>query len=158
VATNDMLLKLDGVVGESHDVTLKDHIELVSWSWGMLSPTDMSTGHVAAKAKVDDFKIIKRVDRSSPVLIKYLKENTIVKKGRLIVRKAGGSESLPYYEVEFTNVRVTSFRTNTENTEVTETVTLAFETANFKYTPQAQTGAKGGGSVEYTVSAYGPER
>jgi type VI secretion system secreted protein Hcp len=151
-----MLLKLDGVTGESLDAQHKDFIDLVSWSWGMLSPTDVSTGYQTAKTKVDEFKIVKRVDRSSPVLIQYLKENTIVKKGRVIVRKAGGSDALTYYEIEFKNVRLTSFRTQTDNTEVMETVTLAFETATFKYTPQAQTGAKGGGTVEYTVSAYAP--
>jgi type VI protein secretion system component Hcp len=61
---------------------------------------------------------------------------------------------LPYYEIEFKNLRVTSFKTHAENMELVETVTFAFETANFKYTPQSSTGAKGGGTVEYTVPAY----
>jgi type VI secretion system secreted protein Hcp len=154
VATSDMLLQLAGVAGESADTKLKDFIDLVSWSWGMVSPTDGSTGQAYAKAKIEDFKINKRADRSSPVFIQYLRENTIVKSGKLIVRKAGGADSLPYYEIEFTNLRVTSFRTSTEDSAVVETVTLAFETAKFKYTPQSSTGAKGGGVVEYTVSAY----
>jgi hypothetical protein len=38
--------------------------------------------------------------------------------------------------------------------ELQETLTFAFETATFKYTPQSKTGAKGGGVVEYTVNAY----
>jgi type VI secretion system secreted protein Hcp len=154
VATSDMLLQLAGVVGESSDVRNKEFIDVASWSWGMVSPTDVSTGHAYAKAKVEDFKIIKRADRSSPVLIQYLKENTIVKNGKLIVRKAGGADPLPYYEIDFTNIRVTSFRTHTEDMALIETVTLAFESAKFKYIPQSSTGAKGGGTVEYTVSAY----
>ena len=149
-----MLLQLAGVTGESSDAKLKDHIDLTSWSWGMLSPTDVSTGHAAAKAKIEDFKIVKRADRSSPVLIQYLHKNVIVANGKLIVRKAGGAESLPYYEIEFKNLRVTSFRTQTETSELLETVTFAFENATFKYIPQSSTGAKGGGTVEYTVSAY----
>jgi hypothetical protein len=60
-----MLLQLAGVTGESSDAKLKDHIDLTSWSWGMLSPTDVSTGHAAARAKIEDFKIVKRADRSS---------------------------------------------------------------------------------------------
>jgi type VI secretion system secreted protein Hcp len=149
-----MLLQLAGVVGESRDNIYKDFIDLVSWSWGMLSPTDMSTGQAYAKTKVDDFKIVKRADRSSPVLIQYLRENTIMKTGRLLVRKAGGMESLAYYEIEFKNLRVTAFNTHTEDMDVRETVAFAFETATFKYTPQSATGAKGGGVVEYTVNAY----
>jgi type VI secretion system secreted protein Hcp len=148
-----MALQLAGVVGESSDVKNKEFIDVASWSWGMVSPTDVSTGHASAKAKVEDFKIVKRADRSSPVLIQFLKENAIVKTGKLIVRKAGG-DPLPYYEIEFTNLRVTSFRTHTEDMTLVETVTLAFETAKFKYIPQSSTGAKGGGTVEYTASAY----
>jgi type VI protein secretion system component Hcp len=76
----------------------------------------------------------------------------------LLVRKAGGAESLTYYEIEFKNLRVTSFSTSTEGESLLETVTFAFETATFKYIPQSSTGAKGGGTVEYTVSAYGVDK
>jgi type VI secretion system secreted protein Hcp len=158
----DMLLSLAGIQGESQDAEHKDHIDVVSWSWGMVSPTNMSTGQPHAKAQVHDFKIVKRADRSSPVLIKYLKENTVIPKGKLFVRKAGG-ETLSYYEIEFKNLRITGFNTSFDNSSgpgsrmdvaVRESVTLAFETATFKYIPQSKTGAKGGGTVEYTVSAY----
>jgi type VI secretion system secreted protein Hcp len=149
-----MLLQLAGVVGESHDADHKEFIDLVSWSWGMLSPTDVSTGQPYAKAKVENFTIVKRADRSSPVLIQYLKQNTVVKTGKLIVRKAGGADKLNYYEVEFKNLRVTSFSAHSDDADLTETITLAFELATFKYTPQSEKGAKGGGQVEYTVNAY----
>jgi type VI secretion system secreted protein Hcp len=152
--TGDMLLQLQGVTGESSDAKHKDFIELESWSWSMLSPTDVSTGHAHAKVKIEHFKIVKRADRSSPVLIQYLQQNVIVKSGKLIVRKAGGPDALPYYEIEFKNLRVTSFSTQTEKENVLETVTFAFETATFKYIPQSETGAKGGGTVEYTVKAH----
>ncbi len=153
-----MLLQLAGVVGESHDAEHKEFIDVVSWSWGMTSPTDVSTGQPFAKAKVDNFKIVKRADRSSPVFMQYLKQNTVIKTGKMLVRKAGGSGKLTYFEVEFKNLRVTSFATVSNNEDLTETVTLAFEHATFKYTQQSATGAKGGGQVEYTVSAYDPER
>jgi len=157
-----MLLQLAGIQGESLDAEHKDHIDVVAWSWGMVSPTNMSTGQPYAKVQVNDFKIVKRADRSSPVLIQYLKENNVIKTGKLFVRKAGGPEALSYYEIEFKNIRVTSFNAGFDNSGsdaksdvgVRETVTLAFETATFKYTPQAKSGAKGGGQVEYTVYAY----
>jgi type VI secretion system secreted protein Hcp len=154
MATGDMLLQLAGVTGESSDVKHKDFIDLVSFSWDMSSPTDLSTGQPYAKTKIEDFRIVKRADRSTPVLIQYLYTNTVIKTGRVIVRKAGGSDPLTYYEIEFKNLRVTSFRTETEKEEVTEQVTLGFETATFKYTPQSATGAKGGGVVESTITAY----
>jgi type VI secretion system secreted protein Hcp len=149
-----MLLQLAGVTGESSDAKHKDFIDLVSWSWSMLSPTDVSTGHPHAKTKIEHFKIVKRADRSSPVLIQYLQQNVIVKTGKMIVRKAGGPDALPYYEIDFKNLRVTSFSTQTDNEQVVETVTFAFETATFRYIPQSEAGGKGGGTVEYTVIAH----
>jgi type VI secretion system secreted protein Hcp len=153
-----MLLQLAGVQGESSDAKLKDHIDVVSWTWGIMSPTNVGTGQAREKRKIDDFTIVKRTDRSSPVLIQYLSQNTVIKTGKLMVRKAGGAESLTYYEIEFKNLRVTSFSTSTEGESLLETVTFAFETATFKYIPQSSTGAKGGGTVEYTVSAYGVDK
>ena len=155
MATGDMLLQLAGVTGESSDVKHKDFIDLVSWSWDMLSPTNVSTGQPFAKTKIEDFRVVKRADRSTPVLIQYLYQNTVMKTGHLLVRKAGGPDPLTYYEVEFKNLRVTSFSTQTEKDEVVEKVSFAFETATFRYTPQSATGAKGGGVVEYTITAYG---
>jgi type VI secretion system secreted protein Hcp len=149
-----MLLQLAGVTGESSDVKHKDFIDLVSWSWDMSSPTSVSTGQPYAKTKIEDFRIVKRTDRSTPVLIQYLSQNTVMKTGHLLVRKAGGADPLTYYEIEFKNLRVTSFSAATEKEDVLERVSFAFETATFKYTPQASTGAKGGGVVEYTVTAY----
>jgi type VI secretion system secreted protein Hcp len=61
-----MLLQLAGVGGESHDADHKDFIDLLSWSWGMVSPTDLSTGQPFAKAKVDNFKVVKRADPVRP--------------------------------------------------------------------------------------------
>lgn len=158
MSSGDMLLQLAGVQGESHDAKLKDHIDLVSWTWGMMSPRDVSTGHASAKMKIEDFTIVKRTDRSSPVFIQYLSQNTVIKSGKLKVRKAGGAESLTYYEIEFKNLRVTSFSTSTEGESLLETVTFAFETATFRYTPQSGTGAKGGGVVEYTITAHGVDK
>lgn len=152
--SGDMLLQLAGVTGESSDVKHKDFIDLVSWSWSMSSPSDLSTGHTSAKTRVDHFKIVKRADRSSPVLIQYLYTNFVVKTGKLLVRKAGGPDALTYYEIEFKNLRVSSFSTQTEKEEVLEQVSFAFETATFRYIPQSATGAKGGGTVEYTVAAH----
>jgi type VI secretion system secreted protein Hcp len=149
-----MLLQLAGVIGESSDAAHKEFIDVLSWSWGMVSPTDVSTGHASAKAKVEDFKIVKRADRSSPVLIQYLSQNVVVKTGKLLVRKAGGADPLTYYEIEFKNLRVSSFKTSSEGEALTETVTFAFESATFRYIPQASTGAKGGGTVEYTGAAH----
>ena len=53
MASGDMLLQLAGVVGESSDTKHKEFIELTSWSWGMLAPDYLSTGHVAGKASED---------------------------------------------------------------------------------------------------------
>ena len=51
MATSDMLLQLAGVVGESSDVKNKEFIDVASRSWGTVSPTDVSTGHVTGRRR-----------------------------------------------------------------------------------------------------------
>jgi type VI secretion system secreted protein Hcp len=154
VAIADMFLKLDGVTGEAHDADHKDEIEVMSWAWGMAASTDVGTGQISGKAKIKSLSVNKRADRSTPTLIGMLKTNAILKKGSLTVRKAGGPDPLTYYEILLEKVRVVSFDTSTQNTELMETVTLAFEKATFKYTPQGAKGGAGTGTNEYTVDAY----
>ena len=156
MATGDMLLQLAGVTGESSDAKHKDFIDLVSWSWGMLSPTDVSTGQrVREGEESSDFKIVKRADRSSPVLIQYLKaehDREDRAPDRAQGRRRRSADVLRNRVQEPPGDVVQHAHGGAWSSS--RRVTFAFETATFKYTPQSATGAKGGGTVEYTVDAY----
>jgi type VI secretion system secreted protein Hcp len=157
VAHGDMLLHLAGITGETQDAEHKGCMDVDSWSWGMQSPSDMVTGSPIGRAKVNNLKVVKRVDKSSPTLIQYLKQNTVMKKGRLLVRKAGGNPFV-YYEINLENVRLTELTTSSEKEELVETLSLSFARATFKYTPQNAQGGPASGTNEYTVDAYDEEK
>jgi type VI secretion system secreted protein Hcp len=160
----DMFLKLKNpdVSGEATDAEHKGEIDVVSWSWGIQSPRDVSTGMAAAKFKLNELLIVKRIDRSSPVLMQLAKYNKVVEVATLTLRKAGTTQ-LTFFTVELKNARVTAVNVQCENsvaamsTEVVERVNLGFDHVTVTYTPQGPTGAKGGGDVTFEADAYSPE-
>ncbi|MBI4329217.1 MAG: type VI secretion system tube protein Hcp [Chloroflexi bacterium] len=135
----DMFLKLGDIKGESTDKKHEGWIEVLSYSWGVSQPASAtatgaaSTGAVTAeKASFQDFTIVKRLDKASPLLMltcargERLPEVTIqlaeAQRGGLAFMKytmsdclissvkpggsAQGGESLPLEEVSFSFVKV----------------------------------------------------
>jgi type VI secretion system secreted protein Hcp len=152
VAIADMFLKMAGVTGEAGDEDHKGEIEVVSWSWGMESPTSI-TGQAKGKARLTELTVIKRVDISTPTLMTFLRNNKLTPTATLTVRKAG-TKPLEYLKVDLTNVRVTAIKTDTQGPELLDRVQLGFTKIRVTYTPQQSgTGAKGGGDVQFEADA-----
>jgi type VI secretion system secreted protein Hcp len=157
----DMFLKMKNpdVTGEATDVDHKGEIDVVSWSWGIQSPRDVATGKAAAKFKLNEVVIVKRIDRASPVLMQLAKHNKPVEVVTLTLRKSGSTQ-LTFLIVELKNARVTSVNVQCENTvaavstDIVERVNLGFDHVTITYTPQASTGGKGGGDVVFEADSY----
>jgi type VI secretion system secreted protein Hcp len=157
----DIYLKVKNpdVTGEAADSDHKGEIEVVSWSWGIEGSTDVATGMAAAKPKLTELRIVKRIDRSSPVIMNLVKSNKVADTATLTMRKAGGTQ-LPFFVIELKKVRFTSVKLESindvtkPNTEMVERVNLGFEHVTVTYTPQSATGAKGGGDVTFDADAY----
>ncbi len=147
-----MFLKMQGVAGESGDAEHKGEVEVVSWSWGMQAPAAIAGAH-AGKSTLSELRIVKRVDHSSPTLMKYLRWNKLVSLATLTVRKAGKTP-LEYFKIELENVRVTSLTVESEATELVERVHLGFSKVRVTYPPQDATGAKGGGANVFETDAH----
>ena len=81
----DMFLKLKNpdVTGEATDAEHKGEIDVVSWSWGIQGSRDVATGTAAAKSKLNELLIVKRIDRSSPVLMQLAKNNKVAELGHV---------------------------------------------------------------------------
>ena len=91
----------------------------VSWSWGIQSPRDVTTGKAAAKFKLNEVVIVKRIDRASPVLMQLAKHNKPVEVVTLTLRKSGSTQ-LTFLIVELKNARVTGQRAVREQRGVDE--------------------------------------
>lgn len=147
-----MFLKLQGVTGEAVDAEHKGQIEVVSWSWGMQAPSDALAGAARGATTISELNIVKRVDRSSPTLMNFLRARKLISQGQLTVRKAG-QKPLEYVKIELENVRVTSLKAESENAELLERITLGFSKVRVSYTPQGPTGAAGGGTNVFEADA-----
>ena len=148
-----MFLKVDSVTGEAPDGDHKGEIEVTSWSWGMQAPADVVTGKASGRRRLSELQIVKKVDRSSPTLMDYLKTNKDVKTAKLTVRKAG-TTPLEYFTIELKEVRVTSVKVESVETELVERVNLGFVEVTVTYVQQSSTGIKGGGDVVFNDKAH----
>ena len=143
----DMFLKLEGVDGESKDDSHKKEIDVLSWSWGA---SQSGTGHVgggsgAGKVSVQDLSVTKYVDSSSHQLLLDCCNGQHIKKGTLVVRKAGATP-LEYIKLTMEDILVSNIHTGGSGGEdrLTETITLNFSKFKYEYTPQKSDGSGDG--------------
>jgi type VI secretion system secreted protein Hcp len=141
-----MFLKVQGVTGDAVDTEHKNEIEVVSWSWGM-SASDAGVPRIA------ELDVVKRVDQASATLMNFLRSRKVVSQAQLTVRKAG-KVPLAYFKIELENVRVTALKTESENSELVEHVSLGFSKVRVSYTPQSATGAAGGGTNVFEADTH----
>ena len=148
MALRDMFLKIEGakqgpIKGESSDAHHAGEIDVISWSWGMDSPSD-AFGHAKARTSFDQLRIVKRVDSATTALMGALRNNELVKKAVLTVRKAGGPEALEYFTITVEKGRLTHHRVTggegAESSVLTEEFALGFQKVSVEYVPQSKTG------------------
>lgn len=139
----DILLKIDGIDGES---VIQDHekeIDILDWNWGMSQSGTMHHGGGAGSGKVDiqDLSLTKYVDKSSPNLMRACCNGEHFAAATLVVRKAG-KDALDYLKVSMEPVLVTSVSTGGSGGEdrLTENITLNFAKMEVGYTPQKEDG------------------
>jgi len=144
----DIFLKIDDIKGESVVDGHKDEIDVLSWSWGM---TQAGSSHVAggsgtSKVSVRDITIVKRVDRSSPNLIKLCCNGKHFTLAALVVRKAAGDQALEYFKMKLHNGLISSLTTGEVDQDgaMIETVGLNFAAFEIEYDPQTKSGSGGG--------------
>ena len=146
MAQVDAFLKLDNIKGESMDDKHKEEIEVLNWSWGMQNAGSgqFGAGQGSGKVQVSDIQIAKRVDKSSPMLMKACTKGEHIKTGSLVVRKAGG-EQLEYFKVDLTEILVSQVHCNSEpgSPLLMEHVSLNFKTYKVTYKTQTATGGAG---------------
>ena len=153
MADQDMFLKLEGqrfgvIKGESQDGKHKDEIDVLAWSWGMTSRTQMSGGGLAGKSQVNELNVCKRVDSASVPLMSALRNNEEIKKGVLTVRKAGKTAH-EYLKITIEKGRLTSLNVRSGEgaspAELWEDVSFTFQSIAVDYVPQGADGQPRGG-------------
>ena len=146
MAAVDYFLKLDDIKGESTDDKHKGEIELMSWSWGAHQTGTAGVGGGAGAGKVskEDFRFMKRTDKSSPNLMIACATGQHFKQAIMTARKAGGGQQ-EYLKMTLSDVIVSGY--NTEGTGDAgspvplEHVSFNFTKLELSYKPQKPDGS-----------------
>ena len=140
-AAVDYFLKIDGVDGESSADGHRGEIEIQSFSWGVSNGGSHSTGGGggAGKVSMNDFSFMKRIDKSSPLLMRALFEGRRIPKVVLSARKPGSKQD--FLKVTLSDVLVSSFQTTGGGDVPTDSLSLNFTKIEYAYTPTGADGA-----------------
>lgn len=158
----DMFLKVDGtkqgpIKGESAEQGHLDEIELVGWGWGM-EGNATAFASTAARTTLKELVFRKRVDSATTGLLSALRNNEVLKKAVLSVRKAGGAAPVDFLTITMENGRVVSHQVQNAvdgQPDLVEEVRIAFFKVRVEYRTQDTLtgGSKGVHTFEAEVRA-----
>jgi type VI secretion system secreted protein Hcp len=135
----DGFLKLDGIKGESRDVTHPDEIQILDVHFSM----KYGAGGGIGKVDFHDISFTKRFDLSSPTLMGLCANGKHIKEGVATFRKAG-EHPVEYLKIKMEDMIISSVTTSGLGSgDGMEHLTLNFSKIKMTYTPQNQRGTKG---------------
>lgn len=144
-AAVDYFLKIDGIDGEAVTMGHKGEIAIDSWSWGVSQASSANGGGArAGKPCTAPVTFVKRMDKSSPLLMANAATGMVIPRAILIGRKAGeGQQDFLKYELK--NVYVTSYQTSgSGGGDTQDQFALDFSSLTVEYKPQDDKGGLGG--------------
>lgn len=147
MAQVDYFLKMAPVEGESADAKHKGEIEVESFSWGETASAGTGPGGGAAAGKVQaqDLVFVKKVDKSSPVLMIGCATGQHYKTAILSGRKAGAAQQ-DYLKITLEDVSITSYQVGgSVQTDALpfDQVSLTFTRLEISYKEQKADGSLG---------------
>jgi len=139
-------LKIAGVDGESTASGHKNEIEVYSWNWVVPPP---SAGEAPS---VSEFKIIKLVDSTSPLLFKFSAEGKVIPNVVLDLELNSGAKHEPYLHYELKNVMISSYQLGGSAEDLPlESVSFNFEGIKVVYQQQKAKGGRPASSLQAFV-------
>ncbi len=145
----DAFVKIDGIPGESTDDKHKNWIEILSFSHGLTQPASAAsatTGRSAERVDVEDFSIVKVLDKATPTLHLACCDGRHIKKVEMELCEAGGDKH-PYMKYTLEDVIVSGVRPGGSSeggdAKPLEEVSLNFGKIRWEYTPLKQDGSPG---------------
>jgi type VI secretion system secreted protein Hcp len=130
------------VQGEVARKGLENSIEVLSYEQGVHVARDTSSGMATGRRQYEPIKIVKRIDRSSPLLLKALTQNQVVEGSFRFYRPGPGGTLQQFYTVEIAQGRVASVKQmspdvmspESQRLPALEEVTFVFNTIRWTFT------------------------
>jgi type VI secretion system secreted protein Hcp len=146
--TVHFFLKVNGkdIQGESTQKSLgrENSIECLRFQHSTLSARDMTTGLATGRRQYQPIKIVKRIDKSTPLLYKAMTENAVCEGEFKFYRPnpSGDGTTEQFYSIKIGGARVTEIHgesphvedLDTANQHPYEEIQLTFGTINWTYT------------------------
>ena len=143
-----MLLKLDGIPGESKIDGHVGEIDIQSYSWGMVQPVNIHAGGGggAGKVQIQDVTVSKFSDKATHALMLNCSQGTHIKEGEITVLKASGGAPVDYVKVKMKDLLITAVQVGgaTGGDLVSEQVSINFSKVKVEYKEQKEDGSPGG--------------
>lgn len=130
----DMFLKLKAngadVSGDSSSKIFKGWIEVESFSWGVQTAREASSGLSTGRRSYKEFRWVNRHQKSSILLWKALAMNQVIEAEFDVVRAGGDGSSEIFFKFVFKGGRISSFDMAGEAEGPMEEIGLVFQTVN----------------------------
>lgn len=154
MAKGDIFLKLTSkragaIKGEAKDSTHNDEIDVLGWSWSMDFPTDLRTGGRTGRASLRALVVTKACDISSTAIMTVANTNEEISQAVLSVRKSGGG-AIDYMTLTLKEASVSAYEIAWHDMPIPQMIErfeMRFKSIEVKYSPQSDSGQKGGATV-----------
>lgn len=154
-------IKFEGLEGGSQDEDHEGWSDLLGFSVGVSSEDDKPEGKQTGRRIHDTVKIVKFIDKTTPLVLKALCKEEVIEKMFIVTAGMwGGETEQDYFEYEMKDVIIIDHVVETEDVEgevPVETITLSFSEMTVTYHETDENG-KIMGSTEYTVDDDGGKK
>ena len=132
-----MMMRIDGVVGESSSFKHKGWSNFLSWSWGMTSNRKVSQTIDGDKTSLNEISIIKEIGSDSSDIRQLYAEGVLIPTVELNMFPATVKREVPidYVDIKLEGVLIKSIVTggSVEDSFFKEHITLLFDKVRFNY-------------------------
>ena len=137
-------LYIDGVEGPS--TSKPNHIDVLSFSWGVNQTSTYGAGASGKEAKAGraDFSnltVMKVLDKTSPKLADHCASGDILDKVYILYDKPVGDGQQDYFRIYLKDALITSVQLSGSNENPTESVSFAFQAVEVAYAPEKDDGS-----------------
>lgn len=138
----DAFMKFDGIEGSSQSKDHKGAVDVLSWNWGVTTPTKGSgSGGSSGRPRAHEFRIVHHYDLASPHLASFAATGKHLKDATLNVAHSGARKD--FLTVTMKDLVVTEVLVSGDEDDVDEEVALQPAWIRFDY---AEPGPGGGAS------------
>src|SRR5262245_26398742 len=109
--SQDILLRLDGIKGESQDQIHTNEIDVVAFNWAVDQcgvQNKEGGGGGSGKTFVHDIVVLKFVDFATPALILNCVTGRHIKDGQITLRKVSGGKQLDFLKIKLEDILITN--------------------------------------------------